>query len=460
MLIENRPFNRLAVGDLAEFRRLCTEEDLWIFAAATGNHNPMHLPDADVNGDGEPEAIASGLFVASLISAVLGNVLPGPGTLYRSQNLVFHSHARAGETLVARVRVVEKMADGGVRLSTEVRLDKGGALIVSGEAVVTAPTVPRSFDDTGLPGLRVEAHRHFDALLKRAEPLPALPCAVVCPETADALQGAMLAARHSLILPIFVGRPDRIRRAAEAAGEDLTGIEIVAAEGEDEDIARAAVALVRAGRAGSLMKGHLHTECLMRPILDRAGGLRRGERRMSHVFVMDVPGLAHPLLVTDAAINIAPDLTAKVDITQNAIDLARALGIETPRVGVLSAVETVTPAIRSSVDAALLSKMAERGQITGGLVEGPLALDNAVDLRAARMKGLRSRVAGRAEVLVVPGIDAGNILAKELSFLSGAEAAGIVMGARVPVILTSRADSAKARLASAAIAALLANPSG
>ena len=201
------------------------------------------------------------------------------------------------------------------------------------------------------------------------------------------------------------------------------------------------------------MKGHLHTDDLLRPMLDKEKGLRVG-RRFTHIFVMDVPGMPSPLLVTDAAINIAPDLATKVDIVQNAIDLALSIGIETPLAGILSAVETVNPAIQSSIDAALLSKMAERGQIKGGLVDGPLAMDNAVDIAAARTKGLRSAVAGHANILVVPGLDAGNMLAKQLTFISHAEGAGVVMGAKVPVILNSRSDSEKSRLASCAVAAL------
>jgi phosphate butyryltransferase len=201
------------------------------------------------------------------------------------------------------------------------------------------------------------------------------------------------------------------------------------------------------------MKGHLHTDELLHPMLDKTAGLRIG-RRFTHVFVMDVPGMAHPMLVTDAAINIAPDLATKVDIVQNAIDLALSIGIDMPRVGVLSAVETVNPAIQSSIDAALLSKMAERGQITGGKVDGPLAMDNAVSLAAARTKGIQGEVAGQANILVVPGIDAGNMLAKQLAFVSHAEGAGLVLGAKVPVILNSRSDSPMSRLASCAVAAL------
>jgi phosphotransacetylase len=288
--------------------------------------------------------------------------------------------------------------------------------------------------------------------LKRAAPLPALITAVVCPDEVDALQGALLARSHSIITPILVGEGARIAKAAAECGADISDIEIVEAVGEAA-AAQAAVDLVNAGRAEAVMKGHIHTDALLHPMLDRDRGLRMG-RRFTHVFVMDVPGLAHPLLVTDAAINIAPDLPTKMDIVQNAIDLAISIGIAVPRVAILSAVETVNPAIPSSMDAALLSKMAERGQIKGGKVDGPLAMDNAVNLAAARGKGLTGAVAGRAEVLVVPDIDAGNMLAKLLIYLAHAEAAGVVLGAKVPVILSSRADSAMARLASAAVAAI------
>jgi phosphate butyryltransferase len=275
--------------------------------------------------------------------------------------------------------------------------------------------------------------------------------AVVCPDDGNSLGGALRAAKEGLIVPLLVGDEAAIREAGAALGSDLSGFEIVGTTG-DQAAAAAACRLVHEGRAGAVMKGHLHTDDLLKPMLDKAGGLRVG-RRFTHVFVMDVPGRPEPVMVTDAAINIAPDLATKVDITQNAIDLALSLGIE-PRVGVLSAVETVNPAIQSSIDAALLSKMAERGQISGGLVDGPLAMDNAVDLSAARTKGLKGGVAGHANILVVPGIDAGNMLAKQLSFVSHAEGAGLVLGARVPVILNSRSDSPMSRLASCAVASL------
>jgi phosphotransacetylase/acyl dehydratase len=451
MILENRLFDALNIGDTASAARLCTADDLFIFAAATGNHNPLHLPGLDGDGDGQAEAMVPSAFAASLVAALLGTQLPGPGIITLSQAYEFHARAHAGDELLTTVTVTGK-ADGIVTLSAKVVHGMNGTLILSGTVRVQAPSKAYRVDGSNLPGLTVRRHRHFEALLALAEPLPSLRTAVICPENAATLGGALLALKHTIITPILVGHPAKIAAAAAELGADLTGLEIIAAHTPQEAAARA-VALVHEGRADAMIKGNIHTDDMLRPMVARDTGLRVG-RRLTHIFVMDVPGLEHPLLVTDAAINIAPDLATKVDIVQNAIDLAISIGIKSPRVGVLSAVETVNPAIPSSIDAALLSKMAERGQITGGFVDGPLAMDNAVSMAAARTKGITSEVAGRAEVLVVPGIDAGNMLAKQLTYISHAEAAGLVMGARVPVILNSRADSSMARLASCAVAAV------
>ena len=452
MMLENRTYDDLAVGDEAELKRIARQDDFLVFANASGNHNPMHLAGYDGDGDGTPEEIAPSLWVGSLISAVLGNVLPGPGTLYRRQSFIFHDRALAGDELVVRVRVLEKRPDNGLRLATEVRRGADEVLLVEGEAEVTAPVRKLAFNALDIPGLVVQRHVHFERIIAMAHDLAPLVTAVVAPEEPRALGGALLAMRRGVIAPVLVGSAALIGAAAEETGVALDGLEIID-EPDHAAAAHRAVDLVAEGRADALMKGHLHTDDLLRAALRRERGLRTG-RRFTHVFVMDVPGLAHPLLVTDAAVNIQPDLRTKMDIVQNAIDVAISIGIEEPKVGVLSAVETVNPDMPSSIDAALLSKMAERGQITGGLVEGPLAMDNAVDMAAARSKGLRSPVAGRAEVLVVPDIDAGNMLAKQLAYISHAEGAGLVLGAKVPVILNSRSDSAMARLASCAVAAL------
>lgn len=453
-ILTSTPYADLVIGQEARVDRLCRAEDLFVFAHASGNLNPMHLPGLDGDGDGLPEAVAPSAWVAALISGVLGNLLPGPGTLYLSETLRFVGRAHAGDTLTAWARVAEKRPDRVVRM--DVRVDGPAGRIAEGEVTVRAPDARRRFDGVAVPGLTVQSHRHFDALLARAAPLAALPTIVVCPESPDAVTGAVMARDHGLIDPVFVGDPAKIAAAASEAGAGAAIADIPIVDIPDHRAAALrAVAMIHEGRGRALMKGHLHTDQLLHAILKKEGGLRTN-RRLSHVFVMDVPGLDHLLFVTDAAINIAPDLECKVSIVQNAIDLARALGVDQPKVGILSAVETVTASIPSTLDAAILSKMADRGQITGGLVDGPLAMDNAVDVGAARTKGLTGLVAGRADVLVAPNMEAGNMIAKELTFLAHAEAAGLVMGAQVPVILTSRADDDKARLASCAVATLYA----
>lgn len=293
----------------------------------------------------------------------------------------------------------------------------------------------------------------FDALIARLGRYPALPAAIVHPCDPDSLRAALLAARRGLIEPMFVGPEARIRRVAAAARLDIRGVPIVATE-HSHAAADAAVALAREGRVDCLVKGSLHTDELMGAVVDTAHGLRT-ERRVSHTFVLEVPAYPRPLLITDAAINIAPDLEAKRDIVQNAIDLAHALGIIRPRVAILAATETVTSRMPSTIDAAALCKMADRGQITGGVLDGPLAFDNAISESARRAKRIISAVAGRPDVLLVPDIEAGNMLVKQLQYLAGARAAGVVLGARVPIALSSRADSVESRLASCAIAVLM-----
>jgi phosphate acetyltransferase len=299
------------------------------------------------------------------------------------------------------------------------------------------------------------SHTHYERLLARARTLPAVPTAVVHPCDAASLTGAIDAAKMGLIAPVLVGPGQRIRAVAQKADLDLSGLEIVDAPHSDASAA-AAVRLVREGRVECLMKGSLHTDELMAAVVAREGGLRTS-RRISHCFVMDVPSYDTPLIISDAAVNIAPTLEDKVHIVQNAIDLAHALGQPEVRVAILSAMETVNPKVQSTIEAAALCKMADRGQITGGILDGPLALDNAINLQAAEIKKIDSPVAGRANVLIVPDLEAGNMLAKSLTFLAGADAAGIVLGAKVPIILTSRADSVMTRLASCAVASLAAH---
>ena len=307
---------------------------------------------------------------------------------------------------------------------------------------VDAPTRPATND-----------HDKFHKLIARAQEHPPARTAVAHPCDKSSLEGVVEAARLKLIDPILVGPEERIRSVAAENNLDISRFEIVDAE-HSHDSAAKAVALVREGRAEALMKGSLHTDEIMGAVVARETGLRTS-RRISHCFVMDVPGHDQPLIITDAAVNIAPDLKTKVDIIQNAIDLVHALGQSDVRVAILSAMETVNPDVPSTIEAAALCKMADRGQITGAILDGPLALDNAISPEAAKIKKIASPVAGRANVLVVPDLEAGNMLAKSLSFLADADAAGIVLGAKVPIILTSRADEEMARLASCAVAQLL-----
>jgi phosphate acetyltransferase len=317
------------------------------------------------------------------------------------------------------------------------------------EAVI-AETEPKSS-----PDLRARKHEKYERLIARAKELPPRTAIVVHPCDESSLRGAVEAAEGGLIVPILVGPESKIRAVARGCSLDISRFEIVDVPHSHAAAAKS-VELIRSGRGDILMKGSLHTDELLRAVAAREGGLRTG-RRISHVFIMDVPTYPHPLFITDAAVNIAPDLDDKRDIIQNAIDLHQGLGLGTPRVAILSAVETVTPKIPSTIEAAALCKMADRGQIIGGIVDGPFALDNAISPEAARIKGLRSEVAGNAQILVVPDLEAGNMLAKNLTFLADADAAGIVLGARVPVVLTSRADPVRTRLASCAVAILYAH---
>ncbi|CAH2603975.1 Phosphate acetyltransferase [Rhodovastum atsumiense] len=311
-------------------------------------------------------------------------------------------------------------------------------------------------EDRPQQGQHPERPRHdkYERLIEAARELQPTRTAIAHPCDEVSLQSAVEGSRLGLIAPVLVGPAARIQDIAAKAGFDISGLPIVDSA-HSHDSAAKAVQLVTLGRAEALMKGSLHTDEVMGAVVAREGGIRTA-RRISHCFVMDVPGHADPLIITDAAVNIAPTLDEKVDIVQNAIDLAHAMRFQEVRVAILSAMETVTAKVPSTIEAAALCKMAERGQITGALLDGPLALDNAINPEAARIKGIVSPVAGHANVLVVPDLEAGNMLAKSLSFLAGADAAGIVLGARVPIMLTSRADSLLTRLASCAVAALVA----
>jgi len=309
--------------------------------------------------------------------------------------------------------------------------------------------------DLAEPAPSATRHQRYERLIGLARGLTPIPMAVVHPCDDESLKGAIVARDRGLILPTLVGPEAKIRALAERLTLDLAGCRIINVP-HSHAAAESAVALAREGEVAALTKGSLHTDELMAEVIDKATGLRTA-RRISHVFMMDVPTYPRPLMITDAAVNVQPTLEDKVDIVQNAIDLARMLHIAEPKVAILAAVETVNPAMQATLDAAALCKMADRGQITGGILDGPLAFDNAISEVAARTKGIRSAVAGHADILLVPDIESGNMLAKQLEYLADAISAGIVLGARVPIVLTSRADSAESRIASTAIAVIVAH---
>ena len=454
--VRNRTFDELAIGDSATIERTLTTEDIQLFAVLSGDVNPQHL-DADYAASTRFHGvIAHGMLGGALISAVLGTRLPGPGTIYLGQTLKFLAPVRVGDRLRISVTVsARNEAKKHLTLACSC-VNQDGTAVISGEAKVVAPTEHIERPRTTLPEVRMSVGQDgMERLLEHVRPLGRLRVAVVHPCDALSLGGAMDAYAAGLIEPVLVAPRARLLAVAQEAGLDLAGITIEDVPHSHAAAARA-VALVLEGKVQALMKGSLHTDELMAVVVARESGLRT-KRRVSHCFVLHTPRYPRPFIVTDAAINLAPDLEQKADIIRNAIDLAHAIGVAEPKVAILAAVETVNPAMPSTLDAAALCKMAERGQITGGVLDGPLAFDNAVSAAAARTKGITSAVAGQADILVVPDLESGNMLAKQLEYMGDADSAGIVLGAKIPVILTSRADSRASRIASCAIAVMLAN---
>jgi phosphate acetyltransferase len=455
--IENRTFDEIAIGDHAQLTRTLRPQDIQLFAVMSGDVNPPQVDTEYARSGQFREIIGHSMWGSTLISAALGTEFPGPGTVYVAQNLRFVHPVMVGDTLTVHLTCREKFPRNRHILFDCRALNQDGSVAIEGEVEVVAPTEKIRRARVDLPEITFSSGREarYRLLLSITEGLPPVTLAVAHPCDAESLGGAMLARQSGIALPILVGPEWRIRAVAEENGINLDGIEIVDVE-HSHAAAEKAVELCREGRCDAMMKGSLHTDELLAAVVDKTRGLRTG-RRISHVFVADVPTYPHPLMITDAAINIEPTLEEKADIVQNAIDLAHVMGVAQPKVAILSAFETVTPKLRSTIDAACLCKMADRGQITGGLLDGPLAFDNAVSLLAAKTKGIVSAVAGRADILVVPDIESGNMVAKQLEYLANALLSGIVLGARVPIVLTSRADDAQARTASCAIAQLLAH---
>lgn len=452
--IENRTFDEIKIGDSASLTRKLTRQDIELFAVMSGDVNPAHVDPEFAKSDMFHKVIAHGMWGGALISTVLGTELPGPGTIYLDQSLKFLGPVGLGDTVTVTVTARQK-EEAHHRISFDCKCtNQDGKIVIDGAALVIAPTEKIKRPRITLPEVKIEERgANFRQLIAKAETLEPIVTAVVHPVDANSLGGAVAATQANLITPVLIGPERKIRAVAEDAHLDISPYRLVPTEHSDAAAAEA-VKMARKGEVRALMKGSLHTDEFMHPIVRGESGLR-SERRLSHVFLLDVPTYDRPLFVTDGAINISPNLEEKRDIVQNAIDMAHALDIAAPKVAILSAVEVVMAKLPSTIEAAALCKMANRKQITGGIVDGPLAFDNAVSEAAARAKGIDSPVAGRADILIVPDIEAGNMLAKQLEYLADADAAGIVLGARVPIILTSRADSVQSRLASSAVAALV-----
>lgn len=453
-IIENRTFDEIEIGESASLARQLTERDIQLFAVMSGDVNPAHVDHEYARDDQFHQIIGHGMWTGSLISTVLGTQLPGPGTIYQDQSLHFEGPVRPGDTVTVKVTAKAKYTETATVIFDCTCMRQDGTVVVSGTAEVLAPREKIRRNRVALPDVSLEDRgAKLRRLVEDAKGYGPLPMAVVHPVDSASLLGAVAAARAGLIDPLLVGPESKIREAAEAAGVDIGAYRLETTE-HSHAAAQRSVELVREGAARALMKGKLHTDELMGAVVDKRADLRT-ERRISHAFVMDVPSYAQPILITDAAINIAPELEVKADIIRNVIDLARALDIDDPKVAILSAVETVSSRMGSTLDAAALCKMADRGQIAGGTLDGPLAFDNAVSVEAARVKGITSPVAGNADVLVAPDLESGNMLAKQLEYMGHAKAAGLVLGARIPIALTSRADDDLSRMASCALALML-----
>jgi phosphotransacetylase/acyl dehydratase len=455
VLIENLTFDEIGVGESATLARTLSRGDIELFAVMSGDVNPAHVDEEYAHSDMFHKIIAHGMWGASLISTLLGTRLPGPGTIYLEQTLRFRRPVAIADTITVSVTAAAKDPERD-RISFDCAcVNQHGEIVIDGVAKVIAPTEKVRRPRVVLPEVHLHEHNVlFGELLARTRSLEPIRMAVVHPVDPDALLGAVQAAQQGLIIPVLVGPEERIRSTAAAHDLQIAGLSLIDTE-HSHQAADTAVRLARGGQVDALMKGSLHTDELMHATVASGSGLAT-DRRMSHVFVIDVPTYPRPLLITDAALNVAPDLSAKRDIVQNAIELALAIGVQTPKVAILSAVETVNPKLRSSVEAAALAKMAQRGQIRGGVVDGPLAFDNAVSPAAARVNGIVSPVAGQADIVVVPDLESGNMLVKQLDYLGDSQSAGIVLGGRVPITLNSRADSALQRVASCALAVLIA----
>ncbi len=452
-MIENKTYDEIKVGDSASLKHTLMQRDIELFAVMSGDVNPAHV-DAQYAKDGIfHKIIAHGMWGGALISTVLGTELPGPGTIFLNQTLNFLHPIALGDTVNVCVTVTEKKAAKHIIELDCQCVNQLNKTVITGVATVIAPIEKIKRKRIVLPEVEFknsEENSWYLKLITLKDKLPPLKTAIVHPVDILSLQGAVASAKEGLIIPVLIGPQDKILAAAKEGNIDISPYKIISTQ-HSHEAAEKAVELAKTGKVEALMKGKIHTDELMKAVIDKIKGLRTG-RRMSHIFAMDVSHYPKPLFLTDAAINIRPNLEEKKDIVQNAIDLFIALGLGKPKIAIVSAIETVNEKIPSTLDATALCKMAERDQINGGILDGPLAFDMAISKEAAKVKGIHSLVAGDADIIVVPDVESGNLLYKQMTYLAGNEAAGIVLGAKVPIILTSRGSNELSRRASCAMA--------
>lgn len=450
--IENKIYSEISIGDTSSLQHALTAKDIELFAIVSGDVNPAHVDVEFANDDMFHGVIAHGMWGASLFSTLLGTSLPGPGTIYLGQTLKFSHPVRVNDVVTVSVTAINKRDDKNI-IEFECKCTtQDGKVAISGVSTVIAPTNKVKRERIVMP--EVSLVKQNNVLLKKLlllrENMEPLITAIVHPVDELSISGAVAAAEDGIMIPILIGPKQKINEAAQKSNVDISKYELIDTV-HSHEAAKIAVELARTGKVEAIMKGKLHSDELMSAVVNRQSGIRT-ERRMSHVFAIELDGYERPLFLTDAAINLFPNLEEKADIIQNSIDLFNALDIGTPKVAIVSAVETINPKITSTLDAAALCKMSDRGQITGGVLDGPLAFDNAISVEAAQIKGIKSNVAGKADIIVVPDIESGNLLYKQMTYMSKMEAAGVVLGATVPIILTSRGSDVASRKYSSLLA--------
>ncbi|KTD20795.1 bifunctional enoyl-CoA hydratase/phosphate acetyltransferase [Legionella lansingensis] len=454
--LENVTFDELSLGRQVSLSKTLTQDDIALFAAMSGDVNPAHVDPTFAKSDIFHGIVGHGMWSGSLISALLGTRLPGPGTIYLEQDIKFKKPVRVGDNITITVIVRDKHDDKPIVIFDCKGVNQRGETVMEGLATVLAPTKKIRVERASMPHVEIHNHDRYQGIIESCRSMEAIRTAVVHPVKGKVLESVQDSVKAGFIIPILIGPMHRIKQAADEAKIDISEWKLIDTEHSDAAAAKAAE-LASNGQADAIMKGALETKELLTAVVSTAANLRT-KYRISHAYLMDVPSYHKPLIITDAGVNIAPSATEKADICQNAINLWRVLYGEDkkPKVAILAAVELVNPKMQATVDAAILCKMADRGQIIGGVLDGPLAFDNAINKEAAEEKGIVSEVAGDADILLVPEIESGNIMAKQLTFLGHADAAGIVLGARVPIILVSRADSLRTRLLSCALAVKMA----